>query len=162
MQQRGGAACPSVLTILSFRDISNHCIGPNNECRAIAAQHKTPRAIAMPLTRPLYSCTGALALYFLIFTGSAISQSADVLRGQDIVAKQCAGCHETGADKGREQNGHYVPSLREVANTPHYSLVRLRRIIAVPPHSDMPDVALSTSEINDVAAYIHSLTTKAR
>lgn len=116
----------------------------------------------MPLTFRIYSCIGGLVLSFLTFTGSAISQSADVLRGQDIAAKHCAACYETSADKGREQNGRYVPSLREVANAPHHSLVRLRRIIAVPPHSDMPHVALSTSEVNDVAAYIQSLSTKAR
>lgn len=116
----------------------------------------------MPLRFRIFSCVAGLALSFLSFTGSAISQSADVSRGQDIAAKHCAGCHETSADKGREQNGRYVPSLREVANTPHYSLIRLRRIIAVPPHSDMPNVALNSSEINDVAAYIQSLRTKAR
>jgi cytochrome c1 len=65
-------------------------------------------------------------------------------------------------DKGREQDGRYTPSLREVANTPHYSLVRLRRIIDVPPHNVMPNVALTSGEINDVAAYIHSLSAKAR
>ena len=116
----------------------------------------------MPLTFRIFSGIAGLALFFLSFSDSAISQSADVLRGQDIATKHCVGCHETSADKGREQNGRYVPSLREVANTPHYSLIRLRRIIAVPPHSDMPNVALNGSEINDVAAYIQSLSTTAR
>lgn len=116
----------------------------------------------MPLTFRIFSGIAGLALFFLSFNGSAISQSADVLRGQDIATKHCAGCHETSADNGREQDGRYVPSLREVANTPHYSLIRLRRIIAVPPHSDMPNMALNSSEINDVAAYIQSLSTRAR
>jgi mono/diheme cytochrome c family protein len=103
----------------------------------------------------------SLALSFLSFAGSALSQSAEVLRGQDIAAKHCAGCHETTADKGREQGGRYVPSLRELANTPHYSLIRLRRIIAVPPHSEMPKMAFNSSEISDLAAYFQSLSTKA-
>lgn len=115
----------------------------------------------MPLRFRIFSCVASLALSVLGPTASAISQTADVSRGQDIAAKHCAGCHETSADKGREQNGRYVPSLREVANTPHYSLIRLRRIIAVPPHRDMPKVALNDGEINDVAAYIQSLRTKA-
>lgn len=116
----------------------------------------------MPLRFRIFNGIAGFALSFLSFAGSAFSQSADVLRGQDIAAKHCGGCHETTADKGREQSGRYVPSLREVANTPHYSVVRLRRIIAVPPHSDMPNVALNSSEINDVAAYIQSLSKKAR
>jgi mono/diheme cytochrome c family protein len=116
----------------------------------------------MPLAIRICSHLASLALSFVIFTGSAISQNADISRGQDSAAKNCSACHEISADTGREQNGRYVPSLREVANTPHYSVTRLRRIIAVPPHHDMPKLALTSSEITDIAAYIQSLRSKTR
>jgi mono/diheme cytochrome c family protein len=107
-------------------------------------------------------CLAGLTLSFLAFNGSAHSQSGDVSRGRDLANKHCARCHVLSEDKGRERDGRYVPSLAEVANTPHYSLIRLRRIIAVPPHREMSKAPLNTSEINDVAHYIQLLRKKKR
>ena len=104
-------------------------------------------------------CVGVLPL-MLLSAGSALAQTGDVSKGEELAKTHCASCHELTASKGQERDGRYVPSLAEVANTPHYTLVRLRRIIAVPPHSVMPKAPLDTAEINDIAYYITSLQEK--
>jgi cytochrome c553 len=96
----------------------------------------------------------------LVSAGPAIGQAGDISKGESLAEAYCAKCHSLTESKGQDVNGRYVPSLAEVANTPHYSLVRLRRIIAVPPHSDMSKEPLSTEEINDLAYYIQSLRKK--
>jgi mono/diheme cytochrome c family protein len=93
----------------------------------------------------------------LVSAGPALGQAGDVSNGEKLAEAHCAKCHALTESKGQEVDGRYVPSLAEVANTPLYSLVRLRRIIAVPPHSGMPKEPLSTEEINDLAYYIESL-----
>ena len=105
-------------------------------------------------------CAGVLPI-LLVSAGPALGQAGDVSNGEKLAEAHCAKCHVLTESKGREVNGRYVPSLAEVANTPLYSLVRLRRIIAVPPHSEMTKVPLSTEEINDLAYYIQSLRKKA-
>jgi mono/diheme cytochrome c family protein len=96
----------------------------------------------------------------LVSAGPALGQTGDISKGESLAEANCAKCHSLTESKGQDVNGRYVPSLAEVANTPHYSLVRLRRIIAVPPHSDMSKEPLSTEEINDLAYYIQSLRKK--
>lgn len=110
----------------------------------------------MSHTFRLFSCAAGLSLACLT-ASPAWSQAGDVQKGLDLAKAHCADCHELTGDKGREREGRYVPSFPEIANTPHYSLVRLRRIIAVPPHSDMPKAKITTDEINDLAHYITSL-----
>jgi mono/diheme cytochrome c family protein len=96
-----------------------------------------------------------------VASAPVLAQDAGVAKGEDLAKTHCAGCHELTAAKGRDVQGRYVPSLTEVANTPHYSLARLRRIIAVPPHSGMPTAQLDVAEINTLAIYIQSLKKKA-
>jgi len=101
--------------------------------------------------------TVCVALVSLVQTNSSYGQKADINRGEDLASQHCTGCHDTAAGRGRARDGRYVPSLREIANAPHYSSVRLRRIIAVPPHRDMTKAPLEARDINDIAGYIRSL-----
>lgn len=101
--------------------------------------------------------TACFVVASLIQTNPTFGQEMDTKRGGDLAAQHCAGCHEATASKGRVRSGRYVPSLREIANAPHYSSVRLRRIIAVPPHRDMTKVPLEAQDISDIAGYIRSL-----
>jgi len=98
---------------------------------------------------------GALAAV-LAFPPQPNAQGGDAGKGREIAGKSCASCHEmSGA--GRTYQGRYVPSFQEIAATPHYSTVRLRRIIAVPPHREMPGLSLRLEETSDLAAFIRSL-----
>ncbi len=110
----------------------------------------------MSLIFRILSCVTCLSLSVLT-SNSAFSQGADVSKGRDLAIKHCAGCHKMSGERGRERNGRYVPSFPVIANTPHYSLVRLRRIVAVPPHREMPKAPLNNSKINDIAHFIQTL-----
>lgn len=111
----------------------------------------------MPISRNRNFGCVAVATLLAAAPGLALADEADVSKGRDLARDYCAGCHEMADGKGREVNGRYVPSFPEIAGTPHYSLVRLRRIIAVPPHSEMPKMSLEPGEIDAIARFIQSL-----
>jgi mono/diheme cytochrome c family protein len=104
-------------------------------------------------------CAAAMS-FLTLASGPSVAQQNDLSRDRDLANDYCSGCHEMTDAKGREHNGRYVPSFPEVANTPHYSLVRLRRIIAVPPHAEMPKMPLEHDEIDAIARFIQSLRKK--
>lgn len=102
--------------------------------------------------------SGVLAAYALgiaVLIGSGPSQAQNLTgnptKGKDLAGQLCAGCHVG------DQNPGQAPTFEKIANTPHYTVERLRRIIALPPHRGMPRLSLTPAEIHDVAAYITSL-----
>jgi mono/diheme cytochrome c family protein len=82
---------------------------------------------------------------------AAQARRGDVAKGEETAARVCLRCHALQSSTGS------APGLAQIANTPHYSTQRLRRIIGVPPHRTMPTLGLKPEEINDLAAYIRSL-----
>jgi mono/diheme cytochrome c family protein len=83
------------------------------------------------------------------------SWAADQAKGQEIAEKVCGICHGQSTSLGAERIP--VPSFSEIANRPDYTAVRLRAMMAIPPHSDMPTPSLTDKERDDVVSYIQSL-----
>ena len=82
------------------------------------------------------------------------ASTADLARGGQLARQWCANCHVIGPAAGTTtQQG--PPSLPAVAarGTPVDQL----RAFLTHPHGEMPDLALSRTEIDDLIAYIQSL-----
>jgi len=104
---------------------------------------------------PIYA--SAIIIIMEAQTPRAFAQAVDIDKGRELAERLCSRCHNPEDQLGRDYQGHYVPTFKQVANTPHYSIVRLRRIMAVPPHTEMPKLPLKLDEIDNIAAYINSL-----
>jgi len=103
-------------------------------------------------------CVCMFALIVIeVLTFQALAQTGDIDKGRMLAERLCSVCHALQSNKGHDYQGHYVPTFRQIASTPHYSIVRLPRIMAVPPHREMPKLSLKLDEINDIATYIGSL-----
>jgi mono/diheme cytochrome c family protein len=86
----------------------------------------------------------------------AADPKGDPAKGEVAAARLCVSCHAVSSSNGNP------PSLAQIDNTPHYSIVKLRRIMTVPPHRTMHRLPFESEEINDLAAYIRSLRKPAR
>lgn len=95
----------------------------------------------------------ALALIVLSVTPG---KADDVGRGHELAQRLCSGCHSLSGHDGREYQGAYVRSFPDIAAGYGRSVARLKDSIAF-PHRPMPGFPLSSSEIDDLATYIHSL-----
>jgi len=105
--------------------------------------------------RPIYA--SALIMIIEVLTPRAFAQAVDIDKGRELAERLCSRCHSLEGQQGHDYQGQYVPTFAQVANTPHYSTVRLRRIMAVPPHTEMPKLPLKLDEIDNIATYIRSL-----
>ena len=115
----------------------------------------------MSRTKTHFGCAGRLPLAIgLMVLASAdaaaqtsqMTRAADPQRGRDIAEKLCVGCHRISP----EQAGSGwvdVPSFPEIANRPGRTPERIMGAIML-PHPPMPDIALSTPTLRDLAAYI--------
>lgn len=76
-------------------------------------------------------------------------------RGHDLAVRRCAGCHTVGQDDGGASEG---PSFRSLSV--RYNPISLeRRFSEVSAHGvdRMPPVGFTTSEAEDLAAYMTTL-----
>lgn len=92
-----------------------------------------------------------------VLVSSAVAQStqrpADPQRGREIAEKLCSGCHRVTPDQPLPGGWADVPSFPEIANRPGRTQERIVGSIMI-PHPPMPDIALATGTLHDVAAYI--------
>jgi mono/diheme cytochrome c family protein len=92
-------------------------------------------------------------LAIAIVAGPATGHAGDMARGAQLAQLWCANCHIVGSgSQGQEQVG--PPSFREISGLSSDQL----RTFLIKPHSPMPDMSLSRSEMDDLIAYIKSLT----
>lgn len=101
----------------------------------------------------------AAALAALIVTPALAqgpaARAPDVQRGRDIAEKLCSGCHRVTPEQ--QSSGWVdVPSFQEIAKRPGRTPERIVGSIML-PHPPMPDIALATSTLHDIAAYILTL-----
>lgn len=92
-----------------------------------------------------------LSLTMLLAAVPAVAQvpAGDAEAGRAVAERWCSQCHVasgTGTDA--------VPPLAAVAN---YRDDDSLRAFLVRPHGRMPDLSLSTREINDLIAYLRTL-----
>jgi mono/diheme cytochrome c family protein len=79
---------------------------------------------------------------------------ADIAAGERLARQWCANCHVINGSGPSATLPQGPPSFRVAAG--HLNPEELRAFLTH-PHGQMPDLALTRSEIDDVIAYIESL-----
>jgi mono/diheme cytochrome c family protein len=112
-----------------------------------------------PWRNAVVLCGGcALGVAFQAAGQQGAANAGDVAKGREIAEQICGICHGNSTPLGVDDVP--VPTLADIANSPNYSTVRFRTMMAVPPHSDMPTPRLSEKEREDVVAFVESLRKK--
>ena len=84
-----------------------------------------------------------------------VTSEPDPVHGQELAARLCSNCHLVGTS-GQEHANVDVPSFKEIANREGQTEGSIMASILLPNHP-MPTIPLTTSEIDDLTAYIISL-----
>ena len=79
---------------------------------------------------------------------------ANVEHGIDLAKRWCASCHLVSADQQRASAD--VPPFAVIAQSPNFNPDRLAHFL-LDPHPKMPELPLSRTAADDIAAYIASL-----
>ncbi len=93
----------------------------------------------------------AIFVFSLIAATSSNAFAADALKGETLAKRLCASCHVVS--QRQIQGTTLTPSFSEIAKKPDFN----KRAIAyflLAPHPPMPDMNLTRSEADDLAAYI--------
>ena len=87
--------------------------------------------------------------------GQGSAFAADATQGKAIAERWCTGCHLVGSQQ-KSAVTDQAPSFASIAARPDFSDSRLASLL-LSPHPNMPKLALSRSEIADLADYIRTL-----
>jgi mono/diheme cytochrome c family protein len=85
---------------------------------------------------------------------SPVSFAADASHGKVLAERWCAGCHLVGPEQ-RQANAD-VRSFVAIGRDPKFNANRLAFFL-LDPHPKMPDMQLTRTEAQDLAAYVKSL-----
>lgn len=96
-----------------------------------------------------FQCAGAIAL---VLMGASESFAADPTRGREIAQRWCSECHVVAPGQSHGSDG--VPTFAQIGRSDQFDEGSLSAFLAAPPHSRMPNLSLTRSEIADLAAYI--------
>jgi mono/diheme cytochrome c family protein len=91
---------------------------------------------------------------------SGPTKAADVASGLQAARKLCVNCHivEPGGAAEKKEVTAGVPTFMAAAAKPGQSEEKLKAFM-LNPHPPMPQVQLTTHELDNIAAYIMSLKT---
>jgi cytochrome c len=103
----------------------------------------------MSLTKSLIS-----SLAFLAMLPSFAWAAGDAANGQALAQVWCANCHVVDVSASGKD---VVPSLAEIARRGAPDQLRARAFLAA-PHPPMPNFSLARQQIDDIVAYLNSLT----
>jgi len=95
---------------------------------------------------------GSLAAALVLATPACYA--ADAEHGRDLAKRWCASCHLVSADQARASAD--VPPFATIARSPNFDAKRLAYFL-LDPHPKMPDLPLSRTAAEDIAAYIETL-----
>jgi len=94
------------------------------------------------------------AMFLILVVAIAHSTRADVDKGAQIAGQWCANCHVVGpSPKSAVTDG--PPSFQAIARS-GMAPDQLRAFLSH-PHGEMPDLALTRAEIDDLIGYITTL-----
>jgi cytochrome c len=98
----------------------------------------------------------ALGAGILLMLGVQAAEAADTATGLALARKLCVNCHtvEPGAVKAEVIAG--VPSFTAIADKPGQTEDKLKTFM-LSPHPPMPQVQLTTHDLDNLAAYILTL-----
>ena len=95
-------------------------------------------------------CSALLAIALLPRPGMA----ADADNGKRIAQRWCQACHVVTAGTRASTDG--APPFASIAARPGFEAAKIAQFL-LDPHPKMPNMALTTFEAGDLAAYIGSL-----
>ncbi len=106
------------------------------------------------------SCAAAtftIALIIVLASAgvSRAQETGDVHRGQMLAQMTCAECHAVRKTQLRSRN-RQAPTFVTLAHTPGINAMSIRVALRT-SHREMPNLSLTTQQVEDVAAYILSL-----
>jgi mono/diheme cytochrome c family protein len=81
-----------------------------------------------------------------------LSQASDAETGRQLAERWCSGCHAVEADSRMDQTPAFGTIARDPMKTPEWL-----RVWLMTPHSTMPDLALSRSDIEAIIVYLKGL-----
>jgi mono/diheme cytochrome c family protein len=97
-----------------------------------------------------------LSVCFVIYAfGANAQEDGNAQRGQDFARKVCATCHAIRKGDNFSPN-RLAPPFTVIANTSGMTGTALA-VVLQSVHENMPNLILSTTDRNDVIAYILSL-----
>ena|SRR5271166_5157098 len=96
-----------------------------------------------------------VVLALVPYSGVAQTGPADAAKGLVVAQTWCSNCHLVDPNS-RSQANDVAPSFAAIARTPSTTSISLHAFLLT-PHPPMPDYRLSTTEIDDLTAYILSL-----
>jgi mono/diheme cytochrome c family protein len=95
-----------------------------------------------------------MLLTVAVLCAANAAHAADSLNGERLARRWCATCHLVSADQ-RQANAD-APAFAAIARHPAFTPERAVAFL-FGTHPQMPDMALSRREADDIAAYIASL-----
>lgn len=85
-------------------------------------------------------------------TPPQLPKQPDPVRGREVAEKLCVACHRISLEQAPTGQAD-IPSFPEIANRPGRTSDFIMGAIMM-PHPPMPDIALTTPALKDLAAYI--------
>jgi mono/diheme cytochrome c family protein len=108
------------------------------------------------LSLVIVAVTALWATAFGVFTANIVrpALAADALNGKRLAELWCAACHVVTVNQ-RQANAD-APPFEEISKRPNFSEPGLVTFL-LDPHAKMPNMNLTRSEANDIAAYVGTL-----
>jgi mono/diheme cytochrome c family protein len=100
--------------------------------------------------------TVAIAVISAGFVISARAQSTDPSLGRHLAETVCSTCHQTRAAPSAPSPNPYAPSFVDISRMPSMSDLAIK-VFLRSSHRSMPNIILSSEEIDSITAYIRSL-----
>jgi mono/diheme cytochrome c family protein len=91
---------------------------------------------------------------FTLALAATPSFAADAGHGRTVALRWCASCHLVERDQRSASD--QAPSFATIARMPDFSATKLAFLLLI-PHPNMPNLALSRTEVADIADYIAEL-----
>jgi mono/diheme cytochrome c family protein len=95
----------------------------------------------------------ALSLVVLVLSAGA-AMAADAENGAQLAQRWCASCHIVAPNQQGPTSE--APPFARIANAPDFNAGKLA-LFLLDPHPKMPDMGLSRTAAQDLAAYIATL-----
>jgi len=102
----------------------------------------------------MYATKLASVMAAALLLSEVAGYAADAGHGLDLAKRWCASCHLVSPDQKRASAD--VPPFATIVQSPDFDAKRLAYFL-LEPHPKMPQMALSRSAADDIAAYIQTL-----
>jgi mono/diheme cytochrome c family protein len=91
------------------------------------------------------------ATLMLLYGSNQAAFAADADNGSRLAQRWCTACHIVSSAQGKGTDG--TPSFKSIAQRADFGVEKLAFFL-LEPHPKMPNMSLTRSEAQDIAAYI--------